>query len=79
MANSKPRTRAEELTPHGRAAVVTLHLVREGELTNKQIRDLSGLQTLTGVHYLMGNIGGAGIPVYQPRNGVWALLDERSD
>jgi hypothetical protein len=62
------------LTPHGKAGKIAYALARGGELTNQQIKDLSGIQTLPGVYYLMDNLSTA-IPIYQPRPGVWRILD----
>jgi hypothetical protein len=75
MTTDQPsRTRAEELTAYGRAAAVTYLLAQGQELTNAQIQTHSGIKTLPGVYYLMDRLSGA-IPLYQPRPGVWRLLD----
>lgn len=75
MTRQPTRSRAEELTPHAKAGKVAYALALGRELTNEQIKDLSGIRTLPGVYYLMDNLSVA-IPIYQPRPGVWRLLDE---
>ena len=76
MNDDDSRYRGADLTAHGKAAVITYLLVRTREITNAQIREKAGIKTLPGVYYLMDNLSQAGIPIWQPRPGVWSLLDD---
>lgn len=68
----------EELGPQARAARATYLLVMRTlggahQLTSREIAEATGLGTAAGVRYLMDNLTLAGVPVWQPGPGLWAL------
>lgn len=63
------------LSPQSRAARVAYVIYFRGRLTNEQIKDLTGIGSRSGIHRLMNNLSLGRVPVYQPEDGVWALLE----
>lgn len=63
----------EDLTPQGRAARITYLLVLHHEMSTQQIAAQIGLKNGNGIRSIMDNISVAGIPLYQPEPGFWAI------
>ena len=64
-----------ELTPHAKAARVTYLLMQRGRMTTRELSEVTGMSG-NGVRYLMENLSLAGVPVWKPRHGEWALLGQ---
>lgn len=64
-----------DYTPQTKAALATFLLMNEMEITTAQLKKATGITTAAGIRYLMGNVSAAGVPVYQPRPGVYRILD----
>ena len=65
--------RAEELTPTARGALATYLLLSVDEMSTDSIMNSMGYKSRRGAQYLMDNLSFAGVPIYQPREGYWAI------
>ena len=66
---------AVDMTPQSRAALVTFLLMQKVEMTTAELADATGISG-AGVRYLMDNLSLAGVPIYKPCHGHWAILRE---
>jgi hypothetical protein len=66
----------EDLSPQGRAALTTYLLALRGEMTTSEIAESVGLGSGAAVRAMLANLSSAGVPVFQPQRGCWALFDE---
>ena len=67
-------SRADELTPTARGALATYLLMGVDEMSTGDLQDALGYKTRNGVRYSLENVSFAGVPVYQPRDGYWAII-----
>ena len=65
----------DNLTPQGRAALVTYLLMKRESMTTRQLVEVTGI-TGAAVRSMMDNLSVAGVPVYKPAYGEWAILKE---
>lgn len=65
----------DNLTPQGRAALVTYLLMKRESMTTRQLAEVTGI-TGAAVRSMMDNLSVAGVPVYKPGHGEWAILKE---
>jgi hypothetical protein len=66
----------DELSPQGRAALTTYLLALRGEMTTGEIVEAVGLGSGHAARAMLANLSSAGVPVYQPQRGCWALYGE---
>ena len=62
-----------DMTPQGRAALITYLLMLRGEMTIGQIAESVELGSGSAVRAMMANLSSANVPVYQPERGSWAI------
>lgn len=67
-------SRADELTPTARGALATYLLMCVDEMSTSHLREALGYKSGDGVRYNLDNLSIAGIPIYQPREGYWAII-----
>ncbi len=65
-----------ELGPQARAAKATYLLMLNGEMRSRELADRLGYANTNGVSYLMDALSLAGVPVYRPHFGSWAIVQE---
>lgn len=66
-------TNEDKLTAHGKAGLAPYLLAIRAEMTTAELKRALGLESSSGIHYLMDNLSFAGVPVYQPGHGLWAI------
>ncbi len=65
-----------DYSPQGRAGRTTYLLALKGSMTTGQIAESVGLSSGAAVRAMMANLGAAGVPIYQPERGHWAIEDQ---
>jgi hypothetical protein len=65
-----------DYSAQGRAGRTTYLLALKGPMRTSEIAESVGLTTGAGVRAMMANLSSAGVPIYQPEPGSWALRQE---
>ena len=64
----------ESWTPVSRAACVVRLLFDGSEVPQPLLQERLGYGSANGLRFLMDQLSSASVPVYEPRNGYWAML-----
>ncbi len=67
-------TNGKTWTPQSRAVTAVYLLFQEDEVPESTLQERLGYASTNGLRFLMDNLSGARVPVYEPRQGYWALL-----
>lgn len=67
----------DNMTAQSRAARATYLLMIRRSISTAELRAALGFMNVSSVYPLMDNLSAAGVPVYQPDIGLWALNRER--
>ncbi|MCP4427163.1 MAG: hypothetical protein GY803_21970 [Chloroflexi bacterium] len=75
IAENPIETRVSDRTPQARAARATYLLMQRGEMTTAALMNELGYRARQSVYHLLDGLSLADVPVFQPREGYWAISE----